>query len=125
MDLRFYHCNVCGKVVTVLSETGIPTVCCGQTMQEMVPNRKDASFEKHVPVFSVTDSAVSVRIGSEPHPMTEEHHIAWIGVRTGCGFQFAALRLGDRPEAVFALRPEERVETVYACCNLHGLWCAE
>ena len=36
MNLRFYHCDICGKVITILSDTGIPTNCCGQVMQELV-----------------------------------------------------------------------------------------
>lgn len=125
MNLHFYHCDVCGKVVTVLSETGIPTVCCGRAMTELLPCQTDVASEKHVPVYFTEGNAVMVRIGGVPHPMTGSHSIVWIGLRTARGFQFRELNPGDRPEASFLLCPGDRAEAVYSFCTLHGLWCSD
>lgn len=125
MLLRFYYCEICGKVITILSGDGIPTDCCGETMAELIPNRTDGAFDKHVPVFTVEGDTVHVRIGSEPHPMTTDHYISWIGLRTNHGFAFRELHPGELPLADFTLRLGDRVEAVYAYCNLHGLWYAE
>lgn len=124
MKMRFYRCAVCGKVIAVLSDTGIPTICCGQEMKELVPNKTDGAVEKHVPVFSQINNMVQVQIGSAFHPMTDSHSIHWIGLETGRGFQFEMLHPGDSPEAYFCLCPEEQIKAVYGYCNLHGLWCA-
>ncbi len=125
MDLHFYRCDVCGKIIAIFSGNGIPTICCGREMRELIPNRTDAAIEKHVPVISAAGDRVTVRIGSAPHPMTGEHGICWIGLRTTGGFAFRELRPGDCPEAIFSLSPGEHVEAAYAYCNLHGLWCSE
>lgn len=125
MNLVFYQCDICGKILTILSDSGVPTYCCGQPMRELVPNRTDASGEKHVPVWCASGDAVTVRIGSTPHPMTEDHYITWIGLHTDRGFSFAELRPGDKPEARFCLQPGEQVLAAYAFCNRHGLWCSE
>lgn len=125
MKLYFYHCDVCGKLIAVLSQSDIPTDCCGQEMRELVPNRTDASAEKHVPVFTLAGNTVLVRVGSAPHPMLESHSIKWIGLETGNGFRLRELHPGDTPEAVFVLYPEDGVKAAYAYCDLHGLWCAE
>lgn len=125
MDLHFYHCEICGKVLVVLSGAGVPTSCCGQDMKELVPNRTDGAVEKHVPVFSTDGSTVSVQVGSTLHPMMDNHSITWIGLRTAHGFQFRELHPGDSPEASFVLSPGDHAEAVYAFCNLHGLWCSE
>ena len=125
MNVRFYHCDICGKVIAVLNDTGSPTVCCGWIMQKLEPNRSDGAAEKHVPVFSVSGDAVLVRIGSAPHPMADSHSITWIALRTAQGLRFRQLHPGDRPEAVFRLDPGDRAEAVYALCNLHGLWSSE
>ena len=125
MTLHFYHCDICGKNIAVLSEADIPTSCCGQTMKELVPNQTDGAFEKHVPVFRKIGHTVTVRVGSVPHPMTEEHSITWIGLRTSGGFQFRELHPGDSPEAVFLIENEDQAEAVYAYCNLHGFWISE
>lgn len=125
MKLRFYQCSVCGKLITVLSGPDIPTECCGGEMRELIPNRADASLEKHVPVVTVSGNTVTVRVGSAPHPMLESHSIKWIGLETGRGFRFKELKPGEEPAAVFLLDPGESAGAVYAFCDLHGLWCTE
>lgn len=125
MKLRFYRCAVCGKIIAVVSATGVPTICCGQPMKEMIPNVTDGAVEKHVPVFSAVDRALFVQVGDFPHPMTDDHYIAWIGVRTSNGFRFRELHPGDRPEAAFYIEPDDGVEAVYSFCNLHGLWSSD
>lgn len=125
MKLRFYRCDICGKIITILADSGVPTHCCGQAMQELVPNKTDASFEKHVPVYTTVGNTVFVKIGSDPHPMTDSHSITWIGLRTANSFQFKELESGDLPEVSFLIDPEDEVEAVYAFCNLHGLWSSE
>lgn len=125
MKMDFYMCGVCGKVIAILRDTGVGTICCGQPMKKLVPNRKDAAFEKHVPVFRQVQDNIYVKVGSEAHPMLSEHHIEWIGLQTAQGFLFKELKPGDRPEAAFAVSADDRAEAVYAFCNLHGLWCAE
>lgn len=125
MNLRFYHCKICGKVVAALSDTEIPTVCCGHAMQELLPNRADGAAEKHVPVHHMDAGILWVRIGSDPHPMTEEHRITWVGLQTEQGFQFKSLCKGDLPRVCFSICPEDKVQTVFSYCNLHGLWCSE
>ena len=78
--------------------------------------------EKHVPVYSVTDNAVTVKVGSVEHPMTDAHRIEWIAIETENGNQRKELKAGDKPEATFALVPYDKVKSVYEYCNLHGLW---
>jgi superoxide reductase len=54
--------------------------------------------------------------------MVEAHFIEWVLVQTDKGFQKKDLKAGDAPEVCFALCEDEKVEAVYAYCNLHGLW---
>ena len=35
--MKFYKCNTCGNVITKLVDSGVPVVCCGEKMQELVP----------------------------------------------------------------------------------------
>lgn len=123
MNLSFYYCDVCGKVIAVPEDTGVPTECCGQPMEELLPNRRDGDADKHVPVFERRGSTCHVQIGQAPHPMTDAHGIRWIGVSTSDAFLYKELTPGGRPEADFFLGPEDEIEAVYAYCNLHGLWC--
>ncbi|MCR4622308.1 MAG: desulfoferrodoxin [Clostridiales bacterium] len=122
--MKIYRCTKCGQMVAAVKKKGCDIMCCGQPMEQLVPNTQDAAQEKHVPVFEVKDGIVSVKVGSAAHPMTEAHYIEWILLRTDRGNQRKPLSPTDAPEAQFALLPGEKVENVYAYCNLHGLWMA-
>ena len=122
MDMVFYRCPICGQIVAIVKKTGVPLVCCGKPMQEIVPGTTDASVEKHVPVYEVKNGKVSVKVGSVAHPMTEEHYIEWVSLKTKFGNQRKALKPGDAPEVSFLIEKDDEVEAVYAYCNLHSLW---
>ena len=122
MENKFYICRRCGNLVGAIHESGVPMMCCGQKMEELVPNTTDASGEKHVPVVTVNGNVVEVNVGSVNHPMTEEHLIQWIYVHTQQGGQRKALKAGQAPHAVFHLADGDKALSVYAYCNLHGLW---
>ena len=120
--MKFYHCTHCGNVIAYCENSGVPVVCCGEKMQELVSGTTDGAHEKHVPVYTVEDNLVTVKVGSAPHVMVPEHYISWIALETKMGNQRKKLTIGGEPEAVFALVPGDEVVNVYEYCNLHGLW---
>ena len=123
MATKFYKCAHCGNVILKVVDSKVPVVCCGQKMEELVPGTVDASVEKHLPVVTwLDDNTIKVEVGSVAHPMTEEHHIAFIYVETDKGG--IKVDLTDKPEAVIALGDAKAV-AVYEYCNLHGLWKTE
>jgi len=122
MELKYYRCPHCGQIIATVKETGVPVICCGEPMQELIPGTTDASVEKHVPVCEAKDGKVFVTVGSVAHPMLPEHYIEWISLQTKGGSQHKALKPGDEPKACFSLCEGDEVEAVYAYCNLHSLW---
>ncbi|HCG68101.1 MAG: desulfoferrodoxin family protein [Eubacteriales bacterium] len=122
MEQKFYVCKHCGKIIAVVKESGVPVMCCGQKMTEIVPGSVDAAAEKHVPVWTVEGNTVKVKVGEVAHPMLPEHYIEWVSLQSKCGNQRKQLRPGDAPEVSFALTDGDEVEAVYAYCNLHSLW---
>ena len=125
MELKFYRCEHCGQIVAIVKGTGVPVMCCGEAMKEIVPGTTDAAVEKHVPVFEVKGDVVSVKVGEVEHPMQDDHYIEWIALRTEQGNQRKALKPGDAPETCFRICDGDKVKAVYAYCNLHSLWMAE
>ena len=119
--MKFYRCAHCGNIITFLENKGVPVVCCGQKMDEIIPGSVDAAAEKHVPVIKIDGDTVTVCVGDVAHPMTEPHHIAWIVLETEHGFQKKDLDPTGEPCAVFSLANDKAV-AAYAYCNLHGLW---
>jgi len=122
MELKFYRCEHCGNIIAYVKSSGVPVVCCGEKMKELIPGTTDAAVEKHVPVYTVEGNVVKVQVGSVAHPMLEEHSIEWIALQTNKGNQRKLLKPGEAPEACFCLCEGEEVEAVYEYCNLHGLW---
>lgn len=122
MELKFYKCSVCGQIISVINNTGMPVICCGLPMEEIIPGSVDASGEKHVPICVVDKDKVVVTVGSVLHPMEEKHYIEWIAIQTKNGQQYKTLKPGDMPKACFTICEDDKVEAVYAYCNLHSLW---
>lgn len=123
MATKFYKCRHCGNVIHKVVDSKVPVVCCGEKMEELIPNTIDASNEKHVPVVTfIKDHKIKVEVGSTPHPMLPEHHISFIYVETDKGG--VRVDLTDVPEAEICTGKAKPV-AVYEYCNLHGLWKTE
>lgn len=120
--MRFFKCEKCGKIIALVNEKPVPTICCGEEMKELVANTTDAAQEKHVPVYKVNGNVVEVVVGDVAHPMTEEHLIEWVSLQTEQGNQRKVLKAGQEPKVSFAICDGDKVKAVYAYCNLHGLW---
>ena len=119
-ERNFYLCSHCGNIISYIKHTGADVVCCGEKMPMLKANTADAAPEKHLPVAAREGGKLIVTVGSVPHPMTEEHHIAWIVVVDGNRTQRFALTNTQKPSVEFAIG--EAPVTVYVYCNLHGLW---
>ena len=105
----------------MVEDKGVPVMCCGQKMTELVAGTTDAAQEKHVPVVEKDGSKVKVKVGSVEHPMMDEHYIQWVCLETENGSQIKYLKPGTKPEAEFTL-DNDQLKAVYEYCNLHGLW---
>ena len=124
MKTKFYICRHCGNLVHMIHDAGVPMMCCGQKMDELLPNTVEASGEKHLPAVTVEDGAVHVNVGSINHPMIPEHYIEWIYVQTENSGHLKSLKPSDDPSASVCLG-DDKLLAVYAYCNLHGLWMTE
>lgn len=125
MEVKFYKCEHCGNIALKVVDAGVPMVCCGEKMTELVAGSVDAAVEKHVPAVTVDGNKVSVVVGSVEHPMTEEHLIQFICLVTEKGYQIAPLTAADAPKAEFVVAEGDAPVAVYEHCNLHGLWVAK
>lgn len=121
METKFFRCPHCGNVIVKVVESGVPVVCCGEPMKELIPNTEEASMEKHLPYVACCDEhTVKVNVGRTDHPMLPEHYIQLICLETETGFQITYLKPESHPHAVFSVRSKPK--NIYAYCNVHGLW---
>ena len=119
---KFFVCEHCGNFVGLIYDGQVPMICCGEKMEEVIPNTTDAAQEKHVPEVTVSGREVKALVGSIAHPMTEEHSIQWVYLQTNKGGQRKCLAPNEEPSVIFCLAEDETPVAVYAYCNLHGLW---
>lgn len=110
-----------GKVITALSE-GVEAPA---GFSELTANTEDAAHEKHVPAVDVERDGhvIRVRIGETEHPMLPEHFIEWVALEADGRLEVHHLKPGEKPTTFFAGGAKKG--TVYAYCNLHGLWAKE
>ncbi len=120
--MRYFICETCGNIVELVQDSGVPVMCCGKKMVELVPGTSDGAHEKHVPVVTVEGDKVIVEVGAVEHPMVEAHYIQWIAIETSRGSQMVKLAHTDKPRAEFRLADGEEFVAAYEYCNLHGLW---
>lgn len=117
---QVYRCSVCGNIIEVMHPSGGVLSCCGQPMELLVENSKDAALEKHVPVIEKIDGGYKVTVGSVEHPMLPEHYIEWIELITDSEVMRKYLKPGEKPVAVFMTDAKDVTAREY--CNVHGHW---
>ena len=118
-------CSICGQMAGVIKKTGVPMLCCGKPMDEIVPNTGDGAYEKHVPFVTSKDNKhLSIQIGEVLHPALEAHHIEWIIVETNLRTVRYQLNPLEAPTRIFelSLKQDEKTIAIYEHCNLHGLY---
>lgn len=117
---QVYRCAICGNIVEVVHPSVGVLSCCGQPMELLTENSKEAALEKHVPVIEKIDGGYKVSVGSVEHPMLPEHHIEWIELVTDSQVMRRYLNPGEKPVAIFMTDATDVTAREY--CNIHGLW---
>ena len=64
MEQRFYICEHCGNIIAMVKDSGVPVMCCGQKMTEIIPGTSDGAVEKHLPEWTAL-SYISVTVVRE------------------------------------------------------------
>lgn len=125
--LELYKCNICGNVVEVVIEGAGELVCCGQPMNKMQAQtmKEEMLQEKHVPILKMLDDGIEVRVGSIPHPMTEEHYIQFIEAFSTDKKYVKRKYLSPNEEPVLKLKCNCSDTIARELCNIHGLWISD
>lgn len=117
---QIYKCSICGNIVEITHNGAGELVCCGQPMNLLSEKKNDEGKEKHVPIIEKNKNTLKVKVGSEPHPMINEHYIELIEVVSDKEVYKKFLKPGDKPQAEFNIISDNIIVRCY--CNVHGLW---
>ncbi len=119
---KFYKCSVCDAILEAITpQCCDDLMCCGEGMELLKANELIGLEEKHLPVIKREGNNLTVCVGRVLHPMSSEHSILWVEVKSKYLAQRVTFKKGDDPIAIFEV-PEKVPVTVYSYCNLHGLW---
>lgn len=119
---EIYKCNICGNVVEIIGEGEGQLVCCGENMELLNEKTGEEMKEKHLPVITIKDKYVTIKVGEIPHPMTPEHHIHFIEAISldGKYLKRKYLDINEAPELEFYCNSDKM--KARELCNIHGLW---
>jgi len=121
--LEIYKCRHCGMVVQVLIAGEGDLVCCGDRMNRMEMNESETElYEKHIPVFEDKDDRTIIKVGSVPHPMTEEHHIEFIEVLSEDKSWLKIKFLKHDEPAIMEVSKKYNANCAVEYCNIHGFY---
>lgn len=122
MDFIIKRCNSCGALVKVFKDCeneSCGIVCCGKKMEIVKANSVEASAEKHIPTYEVSNGKLIVTVN---HVMEEDHYIEWIAI-VGKNFEkIEYFKPGDEPKTHCKYVSGSKI---YAWCNKHLLWVKE
>jgi len=124
MELNFYKCAHCANLLVPAVDAGVTPTCCGEAMELLKAGATDAAVEKHVPVIEKDEDGhhLVLKVGEVAHPMADDHYIQVIVLRYAARTYMFKLEPGDEPSVKCAIRDNSVPMTVFAYCNLHGLW---
>ena len=122
--MKFYYCEHCKNLELVIHDGGPVPVCCGEAMTVLSANTTEAAKEKHLPIIQKNQPKAVIQVGEVEHPMTTEHLIEWIAATDGNTIEIKHLTASDQPVMQSNFDSSAKL-SVYAYCNLHGLWLTE
>lgn len=93
-----------------------------EEMELILLEKHEGDEKKHQPLVSRAGNTITVKIGDIMHPMSLEHHISMIFLKTKQGGQYKKLSYLETPIVKFELSQDDEPIEVYGYCNLHGLW---
>ena len=93
-----------------------------EELLHVLVEKHEGDETKHQPIITKEKQQVKVKVGDVMHPMTQEHHISMIFLKTKQGGQYKMLSYLDTPIVTFELSEDDEALEVYGYCNLHGLW---
>ena len=115
--MAVFYKDQAGNVLAALS-SDVPAPA---GFEELKAGTVDAAREKHV--SRERDAhVIRVSVGEVEHPMIPEHYIEWIALEADGRLEVHHLKPGQAPSTFFA--GGVKSGTVFAFCNLHGLWSA-
>ena len=122
--MKIYRCLNCENIVVARNEDKV-LKCCDEEMVELIPNSNDGEQNIHIPQIRRIGNLVTIKVGLEPHPMIDVHHLEFVILATNKGIYYRKLEIESVPRVDFLVLNDEEIICAYAYCNNHELWMNE
>ena len=123
--LDIFKCNVCGNIVEIINPGSGELVCCSVPMEHLEEHSSDENMqEKHLPIVTLEGENKTIRVGSIPHPMEQNHYIIFIEAISPDKKYLKRKYLMSDEEPKMELKSPCNYDEFIAreLCNIHGLW---
>ena len=67
--MKLFICQHCGNIAEMIKDSQVNPHCCGEKMLLLNAKESEEGQEKHLPVVSIENNVVSIKVGSTAHPM--------------------------------------------------------
>ena len=123
--LELYKCEICGNMVEVVLSGVGELVCCGEPMEKLKPKTDEldpALKEKHIPVVNRLDDGIEVVVGSNLHPMEENHYIQFVEITSPDKKSVTRKYFEPHEMPILEYKCKCPTPTATEYCNIHGLF---
>lgn len=120
----YYQCPRCHNLIQALKEPANVPMCCGKWMQTISENDIKHAINVEKTALTSDTSLIRITIGAlDLHPMTPEHHITSISLKTNeTNYSYYLQAQDEIPAAEFIISQDEFIEYISIVCNIHGLF---
>ena len=126
--LKLHEQHQCQVDTVIIDNTIAPTLGFVINKAELTEQSNDNEYqEKHVPIVTIEGETKTIRVGSIPHPMENDHYIMFIEAISPDKKYLKRKYLMPTEEPKMDLKQCCHYDefTARELCNIHGLWVSE
>lgn len=112
-EIRFFHCEKCGNLLSTMTDGNKAPSCCGQSMKELIPHKAE-EFEPDIKLsYTIFGSLNENAIKAVWECQNFNEKPLWVWLRTFTGGQLKYTTPRKRSPLLFGLADED----AYAYCD--------
>ena len=64
MTVKYFKCMHCGNIIEKITDKGVPVMCCGEPMKELIAGKTDAAVpvESHLMALAAEEARITGQV---------------------------------------------------------------
>jgi superoxide reductase len=121
----FYHCLLCGNVVTRDINSDDQPICCREKMEKLRLEKADSSNKMRLPSITIDANQVTLSVDYDLQVTSSSRYVRRMYLATTKGLKYKLIEPEDKAVSIFVIEEDEEVLGAYDYCSLDGLWYTE